>query len=133
MLSRRWIAIAIGLFIIACVIPFGVAFKELRDFWYFAKVGIYNIDLPPISGFASSYSYTVGDSIPLLVHTTKPATATVYRLGALKERVERTTTDSGEDAIGHFDRRKGMDWKVTANYTNRWSQTGTLFHRASPE
>ena len=115
MLSRRWIPIAIGFFIIACVIPFGVAFKELRDFRYFAKVGIYNIDLPPIAGFASSYSYTVGDSIPLLVHTTKPATATVYRLGALKERVEPTSSVPARAQSATFDRRKGMDWKVTAN------------------
>ena len=114
LLLRRWIAIAVAFFIIACVVPFGIAFKELRNFRYFARVGIYDIDLPPISGFASSYSYTVGDSIPLLVHTTKPATAAVYRLGALKEPVERTTPISATTQSAIIDRRKGMDWKVTA-------------------
>lgn len=111
----HWVLIALGAFVIACIVPLGIVLKELRDFRYFAKVGVYNVDLPPIAGFASSYSYTVGDSIPLLIHTTKPATATLYRLGAIKQQVESIAPIPATTQPATIDRRKGMDWKVTAN------------------
>ena len=64
-------------------------------------------DLPPLIPIPLAI-------IPLLVHTTKPATAAVYRLGALKEPVERTTPIPATTQSAIIDRRKGMDWKVTA-------------------
>ena len=137
MAVRRWILILIGLVVTATAIPAGIAFNEFKKFRYFANVGVYEVKLPSITGFATSYSYTVGDTISLLVHTTTPATAKLYRLGAEKQAVGKAKPIPATLQPPTIDRRKGVEWTVSAKFPTAGLKPGLysieLRQDATPE
>lgn len=109
----HWALVIVGVLAIACVAALGIALRGVNAYRYYARTGIYNLTLPPIVGFAPSYSYTVGKPIPLLVHTTGPTTARFYRLGARKEPVGAEIKIQATTQPNTIDRRTGVNWQVS--------------------
>ncbi len=64
---------------------FGAACMVFWDIRWAVRFGRYKIDLGDVAAFAGRYSFAIGDTVPLYVHTTAPAEARLYRFGARRE------------------------------------------------
>ncbi|TAL58043.1 MAG: hypothetical protein EPN85_12515 [Bacteroidetes bacterium] len=73
----------------------------------------FKIDLENVLAYTHLPSYTRGDSIPVFIHTTKDATAELYRWGATLEKTTYTCHISKQLQSTIFDPFNGFSWNVS--------------------
>jgi hypothetical protein len=101
------------LFVAIIAGAFGAAAAAFWDIRWAFHHGRYRIDLPDVAAFAGRYSFAVGESVPLYVHTTAPAEARVYRFGARREDTGKSFRLERALQSNVFVQRSGFDWPLT--------------------
>jgi len=99
-----WTAVTFVVAVVGCLIA---AFWDLR---WFDKYGTYKTDLGPVAAFSTHYSVESGEPLPVHIHTTAPATASLVRFGAERVDLDRAYPIGTSVQSRIFNRRTGYAW-----------------------
>jgi N,N-dimethylformamidase beta subunit-like, C-terminal len=103
----RFFRFTVILVLVVVLIPIAII---AYDFYRMA-VGVYYVDLAPVTGFAESYSFQQGDPIPLFIHSTEPAELSVSRLEDDWRPVGEPTPVAAQNQSNRYHRKNGLEWK----------------------